>query len=59
MHSERTEQLHEQGFDMSEYDEEDEACRVGCSQCEALVINGTPCHERGCPNQVREEVGYD
>lgn len=21
-----------------------------CSQCEALVINGVACHERGCPN---------
>lgn len=21
-----------------------------CSQCEALVINGVPCHETGCPN---------
>lgn len=28
--------------------------RIGCSQCEALVINGVACHERGCPNQVRE-----
>ncbi len=23
---------------------------VSCSQCEALVINGLPTHERGCPN---------
>jgi hypothetical protein len=27
---------------------------VKCSQCAALVINGTPTHERGCPNQVHE-----
>lgn len=24
--------------------------RVWCNQCEALAINGTPCHETGCPN---------
>lgn len=24
---------------------------VRCSQCEALVICGTPCHEPGCPNE--------
>lgn len=27
--------------------------RIRCSQCQALVINGTPCHERGCPNAPR------
>ena len=26
---------------------------VGCSQCEALVINGVACHEGGCPNKTR------
>ena len=24
--------------------------RIRCSQCAALVINGIPCHETGCPN---------
>ncbi len=24
---------------------------VGCSQCQALVIQGVACHETGCPNQ--------
>lgn len=24
---------------------------VACSQCEALVINGIPTHERGCPHE--------
>lgn len=28
--------------------------QVKCSQCSALSINGTPCHETGCPNQGRE-----
>jgi hypothetical protein len=27
---------------------------VSCSQCESLVINGTPTHERGCPNTMHE-----
>jgi hypothetical protein len=27
------------------------AVRVGCSQCQALCVNGTACHEAGCPNQ--------
>jgi len=26
---------------------------VGCSQCEAVCINGTPCHETGCPNATK------
>jgi hypothetical protein len=24
---------------------------VNCDQCQMLSINGTPCHETGCPNQ--------
>ncbi len=24
--------------------------RVSCSQCAAVAVNGTPCHETGCPN---------
>lgn len=24
--------------------------RPKCSQCQVLVINGTACHETGCPN---------
>lgn len=27
--------------------------KVGCTQCEPLVINGVPCHETGCPNLKR------
>ena len=47
--------LKEQGFDDSTYDCGDRTYRVRCSQCEALVINGVPTHERGCPNQPRDE----
>lgn len=42
------------GFDNSERDDDSGYLRVRCSCCEALVINGTPCHETGCPNQSRE-----
>ena len=31
--------------------------RVRCSQCDALVINGTATHEAGCPRQTRECAG--
>lgn len=50
----RLEDLHEQGFDYSEIDEDDpERISVRCSQCNALVINGLPSHEFGCPNRKR------
>jgi hypothetical protein len=31
--------------------------RVACSQCEALVINGVPTHETGCPHAMHECAG--
>jgi len=40
------------GFDRS--DSDGTHVSVKCSQCAALVINGTPCHERGCPNRTKE-----
>jgi hypothetical protein len=43
--------LRRQGFDRTYYDRETGRHRVGCSQCEALVINGVACHEHGCPNK--------
>jgi hypothetical protein len=33
--------------------------RVLCSQCEALVINGVPCHEAGCPNRPGDDEDDD
>jgi len=45
------------GFDRSTKD--GPYIRVRCSQCEALVINGSPCHETGCPNTVRDDDGDD
>lgn len=37
--------LEDRGFDRGER---------GCSQCEALAINGVACHETGCPNTTHE-----
>lgn len=31
--------------------------RIGCTQCDALVIQGVPCHETGCPNATKECAG--
>jgi hypothetical protein len=45
--------LRARGFDLSRYDPRDQTWSVRCSGCEALVINGHPCHERGCPNEKR------
>jgi hypothetical protein len=33
--------------------------KISCSQCEALVINGTPTHETGCPNTPHRNKGED
>lgn len=50
----RLEALHDQGFDLSVAEPEEGTIKVRCSGCAALVINGVPCHERGCPNQNKE-----
>ena len=34
------------------------AAVVGCSQCQALVINGVACHESGCPNENKGRRRY-
>lgn len=44
-----------QGFDRSTHTfGRPNLISVACSQCQALVINGVPCHETGCPNIVHE-----
>lgn len=49
------EQLKELGFDRSSSAfGRDNLMVVVCSQCQAMVINGHPTHERGCPNQTHE-----
>lgn len=51
--------LKARGFDLTKYDRSERAYRVLCSRCEALVINGVACHERGCPNaRTTNQKGY-
>ena len=47
----RLDQLKAQGFDRSIRAGRVglESIHVACSQCQAAVINGLPCHESGCP----------
>ena len=52
--AERLDRLVRLGFDRSAINEEDGTIRVSCSQCAALVINDTACHETGCPNRMHE-----
>jgi hypothetical protein len=41
-------QIERRGFNVS-------ACGyVTCDHCHAVVINGIPCHEHGCPNAMHE-----
>lgn len=40
------------GFDRSYLSAGNGGVRVGCSQCEAAVINGVACHEAGCGNAL-------
>lgn len=51
-HTTQLERLWRDGFDDSE--RRGQYVHVSCSQCEALVINGVACHERGCCNQPVE-----
>lgn len=43
------------GFDLSRPIPDSNTNKVRCSQCEALVINGVPAHETGCPNRPEAE----
>jgi hypothetical protein len=45
------------GFDKTTTHQGVKGVRVGCSQCDALVINHVACHETGCPNAVHECAG--
>lgn len=48
--------LHSLGFDRSRAAGPGRS-RVECSDCSALVINGTACHEHGCPRAAHECLG--
>lgn len=44
-------ELHQHGFDASRLKHPmDLRIAPECSMCEAIVINGVPTHEHGCPN---------
>jgi transposase-like protein len=65
--------LIDRGFDNSEIasadytddvdpSDQEFAIQIGCSQCEALAVNGHATHEHGCPNGRRykcHECGQD
>jgi len=51
--------LKARGFDTSHAWPFGRGWHIGCSQCEALVINGVPAHESGCLNQVHTCHGCD
>ena len=56
MRANRLDELAAYGFDES-YRTTTRTIKVRCSECEALVINGVPCHESACPNEVHECKG--
>lgn len=41
-----------QGFDRSRKSATKGYTRIACSQCAAIVVNNTPLHEAGCPNET-------
>ncbi len=49
--------LRARGFDLSRHQPFTAYYQVKCSQCEAMVINGTATHETGCPNAKFECKG--
>jgi hypothetical protein len=49
--------LHALGFAASAHILFTKQYRVRCNSCQALVINGTPAHERGCPEAQHECAG--
>ena len=49
--------LKAQGFAASYHLPFTKQFKVKCEQCDALVINGVPSHERGCPDAMHECKG--
>jgi hypothetical protein len=49
--------LRDLGFDESSHIPFTKNFSVKCSQCNALVLNGVPCHEIGCCNITHECKG--
>lgn len=51
--------LRKRGFDLTTYDRSTGYYRPRCSRCQAMVIQGVACHERGCMNEPRDEEEED
>ena len=54
-----TQSLKVQGFDLTKFNRSTGHWDVRCSQCQALVINNTATHERGCPNAPKPQSRFD
>lgn len=52
-------QLRSLGFDLSRYSPGTRTYYPKCSQCEVMVICGTPCHETGCLNDEEKRREHD
>ncbi|CAB4194400.1 hypothetical protein UFOVP1254_41 [uncultured Caudovirales phage] len=50
-------QLRAIGFDEAKVVPFTKTYKIRCSQCTATVVNGTPIHERSCPNEKVECKG--
>lgn len=50
-------QLRALGFENSTHIPFTKQYRVRCHSCEALVIQGLPCHETGCPEAKHKCTG--
>jgi hypothetical protein len=46
--------LRRRGFDKTKVWPGDDYATIGCSQCNAVAIQGLACHELGCPNERRK-----
>jgi hypothetical protein len=53
------ESLRRQGFDETTCDRSTGYYRPRCSCCEAMVIQGIACHERGCSNIPRPKRSWE
>jgi hypothetical protein len=51
--------LRDGGFDQSYAIPFQHAWHIGCSECQALAVNGVATHESGCPNRRDPDARCD
>jgi len=51
--------LRKEGFNKSRVSDTPRYVRVGCDQCQAMVVNNVAIHEAGCPNERRSRRNDD